>query len=69
MTTKKTGTAAGSKASNSAAGSASAQVKSTKTTLEKAATAASKTLRDGRASDASKSAAGSALALRAGKKR
>lgn len=81
MATKKTGPAAGSKASGvltspetgkaskSAAGSALAQVKSNKTTSAQAATAASKTLRDGRTSDASKSAAGSALAQRAVRKR
>jgi hypothetical protein len=52
-----------SKASKSAAGSAMAQSRSPgKDTSAKAATAASKTLRDGRTATASKSAAGSALA-------
>jgi len=51
------------KASKSAAGSALAQSRSPgKDTGAKAATAASKTLRDGRTAPASKSGAGSALA-------
>lgn len=57
------------KSSKSAAGSALSQTKGpSKTTSSKTATAASKTLRDGRASAGSKSASGSALSQKHGTK-